>query len=54
MQNKSLNGAQTQALISIMAQYSANAISEGQAIKLISTSIGISTESARSILEGKL
>lgn len=54
VQNKSLNGAQTQSLIAIMAQYSSGTISEGQAIALISTAIGISKEEARSIINGEI
>lgn len=54
VQGKSLNGAQTQSLIAIMSQYSANEISEGQAINLISTAIGISKEESTKILRGDL
>lgn len=54
VQGKSLNGAQTQSLIAIMAQLSAHAISEGQAVRLIATAIGISMEEARAIINGDL
>ena len=54
VQNKSLNGAQTQSLIAIMGQYSAGEITEGQAVNLISTAIGISKEDARKILNGDI
>ena len=54
VQNKSLNGAQTQSLIAIMGQYSAGEITEGQAINLISTAIGMSKEDARKILNGEM
>lgn len=54
MQGKSLNGAQTQSLLAIMAQYSAGSLSEGQAINLIATAIGITKEEAREILNGDL
>lgn len=54
MQGKSLNGAQTQSLLAIMAQYSAGSLSEGQAINLIATAIGITKEEARAILNGDL
>ncbi len=37
-----------------MAQFTAGSLSEGQAINLISTAIGISKEEARSILNGEL
>lgn len=54
VQSKPLNGAQTQSLLAIMAQYTAKAITEGQAVKLISTAIGITNAEARSILAGEL
>lgn len=53
VQGKSLNGAQTQSLIAIMAQYAAKQITEGQAINLISTAIGISKEEAGKLLRGE-
>ena len=37
-----------------MAQYSAGSLSEGQAINLIATAIGITKEEARAILNGDL
>lgn len=52
MQGKSLNGAQTQSLIAIMSQFTAGDLTEGQAVNLISTAIGISKEEARAILNG--
>ncbi len=54
VQGKALNGAQTQYLIAIMAQYSAKQLTEGQAINLIHTAIGISKTEAKSILHGDL
>ncbi|MDD4390599.1 MAG: hypothetical protein PHW03_07335 [Eubacteriales bacterium] len=54
VQGKALNGAQTQSLIAIMGQYSAGQISEGQAINLISTAIGVSKDDAAKILRGDL
>lgn len=54
MNSKSLNGAQTQSLIAIMSQYSGGELTEGQAVNLISTAIGISKEDARNILNGDL
>ena len=54
VQGKTLNGAQTQSLIAIMAQFSAGELSEGQAINLISTAIGIDKEEARRILNGEV
>lgn len=50
--SKPLNGAQTQSLLQIITQYSSNAISEGQAVNLISVSIGLSKAEARKILQG--
>lgn len=54
VQGKTLNGAQTQSLIAIMSQFSAGSLSEGQAVNLISTAIGISKGEARAILNGDL
>ena len=54
VQGKTLNGAQTQSLLAIMAQFTAGSLSEGQAINLISTAIGISKTEARAILNGEL
>ena len=51
---KGLNGAQTQSLITIISQLSAGTITEGQAINLIATAIGISKEDARKILAGEI
>lgn len=47
-----MNGAQTQSLIAIMSQYTAGELTEGQAINLIATAIGIEKEEARKILNG--
>lgn len=52
VQGKQLNGAQTQSLIAIMAQFTAGGLTEGQAINLIATAIGISKTEARAILNG--
>ena len=54
VQGKQLNGAQTQSLIAIMAQFSSKSITEGQAINLIATSIGISKDEAKKILNGDI
>ena len=54
VQGKTLNGAQTQSLLAIMAQYTAGSLTEGQAINLISTAIGISKVEAKAILNGEL
>ncbi len=54
VQGKQLNGAQTQSLIAIMSQYTSGSISEGQAVNLIATAIGVTKEEARQILNGEL
>lgn len=54
MQGKQLNGAQTQSLIAIMSQFTAGSLTEGQAVNLIATAIGVSKEEARAILNGEL
>lgn len=54
IQGKALNGAQTQALIAIIGQFSAGQITEGQAIRLISAAIGVSREDAGAILRGDM
>lgn len=54
VQGKTLNGAQTQSLLAIMAQFTNGALTEGQAINLISTAIGISKAEAKKILNGEL
>lgn len=54
VQGKALNGAQTQSLIAIMSQYSAGELTEGQAVNLISTAIGLSKEEARALLNGDM
>ena len=50
---KTLNGAQTQSLIAVMAQYSSGALSEGQAVAIISTSIGVTKDEAKAIIRGE-
>lgn len=54
VQGERLNGAQTQSLITIMTQYSAGALTEGQAIKMISTAIGLDEAEARRLLNGEV
>lgn len=54
VQNKTLNGAQTQSLIAIMSQYTAGELTEGQAVNLISTAIGIEKDEAKRILNGEV
>lgn len=47
---KSLNGAQTASLLSIIQQYKAGSLSPDEAVSIISISIGISEERARKLL----
>jgi HK97 family phage portal protein len=49
---KSLNSAQTQSLLSVMEQYTKKQLTMGQAINIISISIGISKKEAKDIIEG--
>lgn len=49
---KTLNGAQTQALILIIQQYANGIISRGQAIAIISRAIGVTKDEAAEIIEG--
>jgi hypothetical protein len=50
---KTLNGAQTQSLIAVMGQYSSGALTEGQAVAIISTAIGVTKEEALTIIRGE-
>lgn len=50
--NKQLNGAQTQSLVAILAQYAAKQLTLGQAINVIAVAIGISKEDAKKIING--
>ena len=49
---KTLNGAQTQSLITVMSQYKAGVLSLGQAVNIVSVAIGISKDEAKKIIEG--
>lgn len=53
-ESKGLNGAQTQSLITIISQHSAGMITEGQAINLIATAIGVSKDEAKKMLLGQI
>ena len=48
--NKTLNGAQTQSLITVVQQYRSGALTIQQAINIISVSIGISKEEAKELI----
>lgn len=50
--SKSLNGAQTQSLITVIEQFALGKITEGQAINILSKALGTSKEDARKILVG--
>lgn len=49
---KSLNGAQTQSLLAVMKQYTSGELTIGQAINIISISIGITKQEAKDIIKG--
>lgn len=50
---RTLNGAQTQSLLSVIEKWKSGELSEDQAVKVISLSCGISEDDARSILRGR-
>ncbi len=49
---KTLNGAQTQSLITVVTQYQAGTLTLGQAINIISVSIGVTKQEAQELIEG--
>ena len=49
---RQLNGAQTQSLIQVLGQLSAGILSEGQAVNVIKTAIGVTKEEALAIIRG--
>lgn len=49
---KTLNGIQTQSLLTVMEQYAAGSLTTGQAINIIAISIGVSKQEAKEIIEG--
>ena len=49
---RTLNGAQTQSLLSVIDQYKNGQLTLGQAVNIISLSCGISKEDAQSVIEG--
>ena len=49
---RQLNGAQTQSLIQVLGQLSAGILSEGQAVNVIATAIGVTKEEALAIIRG--
>lgn len=50
---KTLNGAQTQSLLTVMKSLSEGSLTEGQAINIISTAIGVTKEEAKAIIKGE-
>ena len=51
---KTLNGAQTQSLLSVVSQYSSGTLTLGQAINIIAISIGVTKDEAQKLFEGAL
>lgn len=49
---KSLNGSQTQSLLSVLERYADGSLSIGQAINIVSVSAGVSKEEAKALIEG--
>jgi A118 family predicted phage portal protein len=47
-----LNGAQTTALVTVVGQYAAGTLTLGQAAGIVSKSIGVSIEEAKTLIEG--
>lgn len=50
---KTLNGSQTASLITVIRQLSVGSITEGQAVRILTTSIGITREEALAIIRGE-
>ena len=50
---KTLNGAQTQSLLTVMKSLAEGSLTEGQAINIISTAIGVTKEEAKAIIKGE-
>lgn len=51
---RSLNGAQTQSLISVITQFANGTISEGQAANVIAAAIGVTKKEALAIIRGEI
>lgn len=49
---KTLNGAQTQSLITVVTQFAAGTLTLGQAVNIIAIAIGVTKEEAQKLLEG--
>lgn len=50
---KTLNGFQTSSLITVIRQLGSGGITEGQAVKILMTSIGVSREEALAIIRSE-
>lgn len=50
---KTLNGAQTQSLLTVMKSLAEGSLTEGQATNIISTAIGVTKEEAKAIIKGE-
>ena len=50
---RTLNGAQTQSLLTVMKSLSEGTLTEGQAVNIISTAIGVTKEEAMAIIRGE-
>lgn len=50
---RTLNGAQTQSLIQVLSQLSSGTLTEGQAVNVIATAIGVTKDEARAIIRGE-
>lgn len=50
---RTLNGSQTSSLITVIRQLGSGGITEGQAVKILMTSIGVSREEALAIIRGE-
>ena len=51
---KTLNGAQTQSLITVIGQYAAGTLTLGQAVNIVAVAIGVSKEEAQALIEGAI
>ena len=50
---RTLNGAQTQSLLTVMKSLSEETLTEGQAVNIISTAIGVTKQEAMAIIRGE-
>jgi hypothetical protein len=50
---RTLNGAQTQSLLTVMKSLSEGTLTEGQAVNIISTAIGVTKQEAMAIIRGE-